>query len=111
MSAKIKIELKCSHCDKRSAVPASGLFPRHCAVHGTGYYGRRIERGRDCAGSGIDATARVVAEAEQRAKNCAQRVLEIGAGIERLRARMVEESARVDAYLALLAKIDLRGAK
>ena len=111
MTVKIEIELKCTRCDKRSKIPASGKFPRHCTVHGTGYYGKRIERGRDCAGSGIDATARVVAEAERCAKHCAQRVLEIGADIERLRARMSEESARIDAYMNLLAKINLRSGK
>lgn len=108
---EIEIELKCSHCDKRSKIPASGKFPRHRAVHGVGYYGKRVERGRDCAGSGVDATARVVAEVEQRAKNSAQHVLKIGEDIKRLSAQRDEVSARVDAYMNLLAKINLRGGK
>lgn len=108
---KVEIELKCSHCDKRSNVPASGKFPRHCAVHGTGYYSKRVERGRDCAGSGVDATERVIAEAKQRAGNCGQRIAELNADIVRLHVRVAEESERVESYASLIAKLSARGAK
>ena len=111
MSVKVEIELKCMHCDKRSKIPASGKFPRHCAVHGTGYYSKRVERGRDCAGSGVDATERVVAEAKQRAGNCGQRIAELNADIVRLHVRVAEESERVESYASLIAKMSARGAK
>lgn len=105
----MKVELKCTKCDKRSAIPKSGAFPKHHPVCGTGYYGKRINRRVYCDGSGVDSRERVLGYVEQALAAERAYVARISLEIETLRGRLSEAEAKCVSVEASLAK--LRGAK
>lgn len=105
----VKVELKCTRCDKRSVIPKNGVFPKHHPVYGTGYFGKRINRRVDCEGSGVDSRERVLGCVEQVLAAERAYVARVSLEIETLRGRLAEAETKCVSIEASLAK--LRGAK